>query len=97
MRLHRIWLPSGWEDVPGYPVAFDGFEEFEFFVHHDWHNDREWNVSEVSSGCLITKWWPTKKEAIEAAKRVLAGSSKKDVRRRIKRAKAYYGIEEVEG
>ena len=64
----------------GERIAFEGLEDFDFFLHPALKNlgmfsQDKWNVSEGHSGCSVTPLcsYPTREDALAAARAVLDG------------------------
>jgi len=79
------------KEVQGKPVKFEGFEGFEFFVHHQavvdyWGNWDNHVITEVSSGSQITGDF-TEEGAIARAKHILSKSSPEELAKRIEKVK----------
>ncbi len=90
-------LKPYWQDVEGYKVVIEGFEEFDFFTHKRDNTLLDkvlWRISEVSTGYALPAECDgaTRLRALEKATEYLKSKGKKDrLLEVIKLAKEYRG------
>jgi hypothetical protein len=103
-KFYVCTVRDGFVEVEGKKVILPKFEEFEFFLCRQIHNDgivvtpKKWNVTEASTGWAINsqevsnKERTTQKKAVDQAIRVLNESGKDKIHLAIKHNIAHYGM-----
>lgn len=92
IRIHTL-TSLGWREVEGEIVGFEGFEDFQFTLHHELPH-QWWIVSEASTGMAIREG-PTRALALQKAAAQLNAIGPVILARSIDNARADNGFAQV--